>query len=182
MLAGGVALKAAAVVTAATVATGGASWGIRDLREGTELRQPRDRQAGKSAVAPGRAVSNGKAVGKATAPGQARASGGPAPGQIREQEPSANGWGAAGARGRAREDVERRKAQERGNAGGSRRSPSQEHARPGARRSAPRGRAREQRAEEAPKPRRTTEAVACGHAGHGLEQRQERQVGTPVRG
>jgi RNA polymerase sigma factor (sigma-70 family) len=84
LLAGGVALKAAAVVTAATVATGGVV-GASELtaKEGKKTPSPALVKPGKSATAPGRSVTNGKAVGKSTAPGQARASGGPAPGQAR---------------------------------------------------------------------------------------------------
>jgi RNA polymerase sigma factor (sigma-70 family) len=86
LLAGGVALKAAAVVTAATVATGGVV-GASELtaKEGKKTPSPALVKPGKSATAPGRSVTNGKAVGKSTAPGQKRASGGPAPGQVRKQ-------------------------------------------------------------------------------------------------
>jgi RNA polymerase sigma factor (sigma-70 family) len=88
LLAGGVALKAAAVITAATVATGGVV-GATEMSAGKGPSSPapaRLVKPGKSAVAPGRAVSNGQARGKADAPGQARARGGPAPGQIRKAE------------------------------------------------------------------------------------------------
>jgi RNA polymerase sigma factor (sigma-70 family) len=86
LLAGGVALKAAAVVTAATVATGGVV-GASELtaKQGGKTPSPALVKPGRSATAPGRSVTNGKAVGKSTAPGQARASGGPAPGQVRKQ-------------------------------------------------------------------------------------------------
>lgn len=86
LLAGGVALKAAAVVTAATVATGGVV-GASEIvpSKGPSPTSPAFVKRGKSAVAPGRAVSNGKAIGKATAPGQARARGGPAPGLTRSE-------------------------------------------------------------------------------------------------
>jgi hypothetical protein len=78
-------MKAAAVVTAATVATGGVV-GASEVasKKGPGSNSPAIVKRGKSATAPGRSVvSNGRALGKATAPGQARARGGPAPGQVR---------------------------------------------------------------------------------------------------
>ena len=106
ILAGGVAVKAAAVVAAATVATGGIVGASETSTDkGPQAPSPAIVKRGQSAVAPGRPVSNGKAVGKSTAPGQARASGGPAPGQVRNQArtnaaPVANRSNAEAARAR----------------------------------------------------------------------------------
>jgi RNA polymerase sigma-70 factor (ECF subfamily) len=90
IFAGGLALKAAAVVTAASVAGGVGVVGAAEIDgKGRTPDTARTAKPGKSAMAPGRAVENGRALGKADAPGQARARGGPAPGQIRDKTKSA---------------------------------------------------------------------------------------------
>ena len=86
ILAGGVALKAAAVVTAATVATGGVV-GATEVSAGKGPNSPapaRLVKPGKSAHRTGPRGVERPGARKADAPGQARARGGPAPGQIRK--------------------------------------------------------------------------------------------------
>jgi len=85
VFAGGLAVKAAALVTAASVAGGVGVVGATEVdgTKGPKSPSPALVKPGKSAVAPGRDVLSGQARGKADAPGQERARGAPAPGQTR---------------------------------------------------------------------------------------------------
>jgi RNA polymerase sigma factor (sigma-70 family) len=85
LFAGGLALKAAVVVTAAGVAGGVAVTGATEHQpagRGQPPASPTTVKPGKSSTAPGRSVDNAQATGKADAPGQVRASGGAAPGRV----------------------------------------------------------------------------------------------------
>ncbi len=109
VFAGGLAVKAAALVTAASVAGGVGVVGATEVdgTKGPKSPTPALVKPGKSAVAPGRDVLSGQARGKADAPGQARARGGPAPGQTRPKGTATpNGGRSAEAKANAQFDKE----------------------------------------------------------------------------